>query len=82
MIYLFLIPKDLVSYHRFDLSSSFFFGGALLRLFGAGSLELVGRAGKGGTPDIGKAYGDPLFSPGLFLFREVGGAAVACIMSL
>ena len=81
MIYLFLIPKDLVSYHRFDLSSSFFFGGALLRLFGAGSLELVGRAGKEGTPDIGNAYGEPLFSPGLFLFREVG-AAVACIMSL
>lgn len=88
MIYLFFIPKDLVSYHRYlgnDLSSSFFLsrgGGALLRRGGPGSLELLGRAGKGGAPDIGKAYGEPLFSPGLFLFREVVGAAVACIMSL
>ena len=53
MIYLFLIPKDLVSYHRLDLSSSFFFGGPLLRLFGAGSLELLGLAGKGGAALIG-----------------------------
>jgi len=63
-----------------DLSSSFFFG-PLFRLLVAGSRELLGLAGVRGAPDKGNAYGDPLFSPGLFLLRDAVGAAVACMMS-
>ena len=60
-----------------------FLGGALFRrLAWAGSRELLGRAGGNeGTPDIGNAYGLPLFWPGLFLLRDAVGSAVACMMS-